>query len=351
MTISTRTWTTPVEHRPARAARARVRAAAGGQGGHGRAARLGARPVGAAMAAVTVGSRRALVHDLAPGRRSRRREDGRQSSTWHVRVEPRRARRASSWSLSPATTRRSWCARRPRPRRVGRPGRCGGDPRARSGGSTPRSATSTRCAWRCPTSRTTSSSPPARRGSSPSSDETRSGRHAWRCRSIAGSRHPPCACWRGCRATASDAESAEQPGKILHELRGDAARDARRGHRCCRRCTTAPSTRRRCGCACSPTRGAPGMPEDEVRELLPALRARAGLAAAPRRQRRRRLHRLHRRDRARPREPGLEGLGRFPMSRRTTGAEVYSLVRLRRSCSRSNSRFRVSSWSSSSSSS
>ena len=61
--------------------------------------------------------------------------------------------------------------------------------------------------------------------------------------------------------------------------RQDPARAAQRaGSRCparascCRRCTTAPSTRRRCGCACSPMRPTPGCRADEVRALVPALR-------------------------------------------------------------------------------
>ncbi len=80
---------------------------------------------------------------------------------------------------------------------------------------------------------------------------------------------------------------------------------------CCRRCTTAPSTRPPLWVCLLADAWRAGMPEDEVRELLPALRAALDWLAAPRRQRRRRVHRLHRRDRTRAREPGVEGLGRL----------------------------------------
>ena len=82
-----------------------------------------------------------------------------------------------------------------------------------------RSAISTRSGSCCPIARTTSSSPPERRGSSRSSDATRCGRRASRCRSTPGSRHPLCASSRACRATASTSATAQQPGKIPHELR------------------------------------------------------------------------------------------------------------------------------------
>ena len=86
---------------------------------------------------------------------------------------------------------------------------------------------------------------------------------------------------------------------------------------CCRRCTTAPSTRRRCGCACSPMRSMPGCRDDEVRRAAARAARRARVDDRVRRRLGPRLPRLHRRDRPRTREPGLEGLRRLdPVARR-----------------------------------
>ena len=95
------------------------------------------------------------------------------------------------------------------------------------------------------------------------------------------------------------AETAEQPGKIMHELRAG-ARAPRRGAHASPRSTTARSTRPRSGSACSPTRATPACPTTRCAAAA-APRGRARLDARLRRQRRRRPARVRRRDRSRPR--------------------------------------------------
>ena len=121
-----------------------------------------------------------------------------------------------------------------------------------------------------------------------------------------GRRHPAGRS-RGCRARPTSPETAEQPGKILHELRRAAARARARASRC-RRSTTAPSTRPRSGSACSPTPARRRPARRRGARAAAAPRGGAGLDARRRRQRRRRPARVRRRDRPRPVEPGLEGL-------------------------------------------
>ena len=108
---------------------------------------------------------------------------------------------------------------------------------------------------------------------------------------------------------ATDVDSAEQPGKILHELRGAPLEMPGEG------ITLPPvyygtvDATALWVCLLADAHAA-GMPDDEVRGA--AARAAAGARlAAERRHGRRRVHRLHRRDRPRAHEPGLEGLGRF----------------------------------------
>ena len=117
--------------------------------------------------------------------------------------------------------------------------------------------------------------------------------------------------------TTVDANSAEAPGKILHELRRATRRSSTRP-RACRRCTTAPSTPPRCGSACCTTPGAGACrPRQVERAAAARCEARAGLDGRLRRRRRRRLLRVHRRHRPRPGQPGLEGLRRRrPVPRR-----------------------------------
>ena len=143
-----------------------------------------------------------------------------------------------------------------------------------------------------------------------------------------GSRHPPCACSRGCRATAI--------------RRGDPRSSPARS---CTSCAASPLEMPGEGIVLPPVyygtvdatplwvclladAWRAGMPDAEVRELLPALRRALDWLLRPRRQRRRRLPRLHRRDRARPREPGLEGLRRLdPVARRRTRRGTDRAVR------------------------
>ena len=123
---------------------------------------------------------------------------------------------------------------------------------------------------------------------------------------------PPCGSSRASRAR-STRGTAQQPGKILHELRGETLAMRARDRRC-RRSTTAPSTPPRCGSACCRRVAGRDAGGTRCRDLLPSL-ARPWTGCAPRRRRRRRLPRLHRRDRPRPGQPGLEGLRRFGPSR------------------------------------
>ena len=76
-----------------------------------------------------------------------------------------------------------------------------------------------------------------------------------------------CGRWPAWPAPRVDADTAEEPGKIPHELRrGEPSPWATWP---CPRCTTAPSTPPRCGSACCTTRGGPGLPTEEVAALLP----------------------------------------------------------------------------------
>ena len=260
------------------APRPRVRSAAGGQGRAGDGARVDAdrRAATDAGRAWTSGDRSFTVS--APGARSRSPTTASRLD-WHV---PRRTRRVRRGVV---VARRcddpSLVVRGVRGRRGGRvPRSRGGDPRLAAVARRRARPTSTRSAWRCPTAPTTSSSPPARRGSSPSSAATRCGRRDSRCRStprIAASTLRVLARLQGDRDRRGDRAAAGQdPARAARR----AARDARRGHRAAAAVLRHRRRDRRCGCACSPTRGGPGCREDEVRDAAARAARRAGLDAA-----------------------------------------------------------------------
>ncbi len=119
------------------------------------------------------------------------------------------------------------------------------------------------------------------------------------------------------QGTGHDVATAQQPGKILHELRATPLEIPGEGVVLPPAVLRHASTPPRCGCASSPTRGDAGMPRRRGRRPAARPARRPDVAARARRQRRRRVHRLHRRDRARAGEPGLEGLRRLdPVARR-----------------------------------
>ena len=86
------------------------------------------------------------------------------------------------------------------------------------GRSASRSTTWPTCCCATRNSPRTSSPPPGRRGTSPCSAGTRSGRRGWPSRSAPSSPVAPCGLARR-QGTTVDAGRAEEPGKIPHELR------------------------------------------------------------------------------------------------------------------------------------
>ena len=96
------------------------------------------------------------------------------------------------------------------------------------------------------------------------------------------------------QGTVVDPASAQQPGKIMHELRAAGLTTPGDRRPCCRRSTTAPSTRPRCGSRCCTTRGAGACPTTRSSALLPALEAALDWLHRPRRRGRRRLPRVRR---------------------------------------------------------
>ncbi len=118
------------------------------------------------------------------------------------------------------------------------------------------------------------------------------------------------------QGTDDDAQTAQEPGKILHELRASALEIPGEGIVLPPKYYGSVDSTPLWICLLADAWRA-GMPEEEVRELLPALRGALGLDPRQRRQRRRRLPRLHRPPRHRPVEPGVEGLRRLhPVARR-----------------------------------
>ena len=99
----------------------------------------------------------------------------------------------------------------------------------------------------------------------------------WAARMVlpVGPRRPPaarCAPWPGCRAGRSTRGRASSPARSRTSCAGATYRLG--GPACCRRCTTAPSTRPRCGCACCTTPGAPAWPRRRSASCCPRWRRR-----------------------------------------------------------------------------
>ena len=82
-----------------------------------------------------------------------------------------------------------------------------------------RCTTSTACGWRPARRRTTRSSPPARRGTSPSSVGTACGPPGCCCRSTSARPAGRCELCGRLAGTEVDVATAQEPGKIMHELR------------------------------------------------------------------------------------------------------------------------------------
>ena len=117
------------------------------------------------------------------------------------------------------------------------------------------------------------------------------------------------------QGTRVDPSSAEQPGKIPHELRSDVADHGGGLVLPAAYYGTHDATQLWITTLHKAWRW--GMPTDEVRALLPALQGALSWMRDYADPGRRRLPRVHRRVRSRPRQPGLEGLQRrSPMARR-----------------------------------
>ena len=189
--------------------------------------------------------------------------------------------------------------------------------RGSTGWRTGRSRTSTACASPTAPGPTTCSWPPARRGSTRCSAGTRSSRRGCCCPWTARSPRARSARSRPGRASAVDEETAEQPGKILHEVRRtDLRLDLEGGfHLPPVYYGTIDATPLWVNLLHDTWRA--GMPDERGRRAAGQPRGGAGLAGRPRRLRRGRLPRVPRHQRSRPVQPGLEGLrGLDPLARR-----------------------------------
>ena len=178
-------------------------------------------------------------------------------------------------------------------------------------------AISTPSGCACPSTPTTSSTQPARRGSSPCSAGTRCGPPVC-CSpadlSIAASTLRVLARLQG---RLDDPATAQQPGKILHELRSAALTLPGEGVELPPLYYGTVDATPLWVCLLVDAWRA-GLDEDQVRALLPSLDAGAALDHRVRGRRWRRLSRLPGPDRPWPGQPGLEGLRRLdPVARRT----------------------------------
>ncbi|MDQ0728730.1 glycogen debranching N-terminal domain-containing protein [Microbacterium sp. W4I20] len=112
------------------------------------------------------------------------------------------------------------------------------------------------------------------------------------------------------QGTTHDPSTAEAPGKIPHELRSDTLSIPNEGVHLAPLYYGTVDATPLWVCLLADAREA-GMPEHEVRALLPRSPGCAELGHRARRRIRQRLHRLRRRVGSRPRQSGLEGFRRF----------------------------------------